>query len=526
MSNYYGYIRVSTVKQGTQGVSLQEQKDAILRYAKRSGIEITAWFEEQVTAAKQGRPIFTKMMTLLRQGKAQGVVLHKIDRGARNLKDWASIADLNDQGIDVHLANDGLDMKSRGGRLSADIQAVIASDYIRNLREETLKGFYGRLKQGILPIAAPVGYANNGGGKVKTAHPIMAPLVVKAFELYATGKYSFNTLPPVLEKMGLRNMRGNPVPRSALTNILNNPFYMGLIKIRKTGETFKGAHTTLISKNLFDQVQAVISGKSNSKIQKHDFLYRRVLRCKLCTRALIGEKHKGHVYYRCQQKDCPMTCIREELVHIGILEKLALVSMSPKAVAYITGKIQQMKAGAEQQEAAMRAGLQLKLGQLRERLNRLTDALIDGAVDRESFNHRKDAFLRDQKQTEEDLEQLTARIRDMPDQVADSLELLKNVHLHYAVGIQPEKRRILYLLTSNLSAVGKESEFAMRSPYADIAKLREKLTSAHQRDEPRMLDLIISTLQDHLKKGSVDLLHVDSSIPSQEMPRHRPDTAD
>ena len=236
MSNYYGYIRVSTVKQGTQGVSLQEQKDAIIRYASRSGIEITAWFEEQLTAAKQGRPIFTKMMTLLRQGKAQGVVLHKIDRGARNLKDWASIAELNDQGIDVHLANDGLDMRSRGGRLSADIQAVIASDYIRNLREETLKGFYGRLKQGILPIAAPLGYVDNGGGKVKTAHPVKASLVIKAFELYATGKYSFNTLPPVLEKLGLRNMRGNPVPRSALTNILSNVFYMGLIKIRKTGE--------------------------------------------------------------------------------------------------------------------------------------------------------------------------------------------------------------------------------------------------------------------------------------------------
>lgn len=92
MKPFFGYIRVSTVKQGTKGVSLQEQRDSILRYASRNGLEIISWFEETETAAKQGRPTFTKMMKLLRQEKARGVVLHKIDRGARNLKDWADIA--------------------------------------------------------------------------------------------------------------------------------------------------------------------------------------------------------------------------------------------------------------------------------------------------------------------------------------------------------------------------------------------------------------------------------------------------
>jgi len=163
---FFGYIRVSTAKQGQQGVSLQEQRDSILRYASRSGLEIISWFDERETAAKQGRPTFTRMMKLLRQEKARGVVLHKIDRGARNLKDWADIAALNDVGIEVHFANESLDMNSRGGRLSADIQAVVAADYIRNLREETLKGFNGRIKQGLYPLPAPLGYLDKGGGKL------------------------------------------------------------------------------------------------------------------------------------------------------------------------------------------------------------------------------------------------------------------------------------------------------------------------------------------------------------------------
>src|SRR5579871_1200053 len=199
----FGYIRVSTVKQGQHGVSLQEQRDAILRYASHNGMEIISWFEEQETAAKRGRPVFTKMLKLLRQGKAKGVVLHKIDRGARNLKDWADIADLSDAGIEVHFANESIDLHSRGGRLSADIQAVVAADYIRNLKEETRKGFYGRLKQGLYPLPSPIGYLDMGSGKPKEPDPKTAPLVKRAFELYATGHYTLDTLPAELHTLGL-----------------------------------------------------------------------------------------------------------------------------------------------------------------------------------------------------------------------------------------------------------------------------------------------------------------------------------
>jgi hypothetical protein len=50
----FGYVRVSTVKQG-EGVSLEAQRDAIVAFAARSDITIIKWFEEKVTAAKSGR---------------------------------------------------------------------------------------------------------------------------------------------------------------------------------------------------------------------------------------------------------------------------------------------------------------------------------------------------------------------------------------------------------------------------------------------------------------------------------------
>jgi DNA invertase Pin-like site-specific DNA recombinase len=49
MKSYYAYIRVSTTRQGEEGVSLQEQRRAILEYASHRGMTVTEWFEEQIS---------------------------------------------------------------------------------------------------------------------------------------------------------------------------------------------------------------------------------------------------------------------------------------------------------------------------------------------------------------------------------------------------------------------------------------------------------------------------------------------
>ena len=91
----FAYTRVSTAKQG-EGVSLEAQKDAIQAFADQNDLVVSHWFEEKETAAKSGRPVFSNMMKQLHQRKASGVIIHKIDRSARNLSDWAKIGELSD----------------------------------------------------------------------------------------------------------------------------------------------------------------------------------------------------------------------------------------------------------------------------------------------------------------------------------------------------------------------------------------------------------------------------------------------
>jgi site-specific DNA recombinase len=485
MSRVFGYIRVSTIKQGQQGVSLQEQRSAIERYAEGNDHTIITWFEEQETAAKRGRPIFTKMLKELRGGKVDGVIIHKIDRSARNLKDWADLGQLIDGGVEVHFAHESLDLHSRGGRLSADIQAVIAADFIRNLREETRKGFYGRLKQGLYPLPAPLGYIDKGRGKAKELDPVKAPLVKKAFELYSTGNLNLNDLREELHKLGLRNNTGRKISKNGLSVLLNNSFYIGIIRLRSTGETFQGVHTPLITSILFNRVQAILSGKYNKKIRKHDFLFRRLITCKNCNYSLIGEYQKGHTYYRCHTKECSTKSMREDEIESIIRKLLLQIQLTDWEATELLGKIDASKVNWEQERKSQIASIELHLKKLRDRLGRLTDAYLDQTIDKELFENRKHLLYMEKKEMEDTIYQIKTEKQSIPDKIKKFLELVKSISLTYENGILEEKRDILQKATSNRSVQGKNVYISIKSPYLELGERSKMLYSAPYRDRPR-----------------------------------------
>jgi site-specific DNA recombinase len=482
---FFGYIRVSTPKQGAQGVSLQEQREAITRYAERNMVEIAAWFEERETAAKRGRRVFNEMLKLLRQGKAHGVIIHKIDRSARNLKDWSDLGELIDCGIEVRFANESLDLQTRGGRLSADIQAVVAADYIRNLREETRKGFYGRIKQGLYPLPAPLGYIDKGKGKPKELDPSKAPLVKKAFVLYGSGRFSLLDLSAEMYKLGLRNRMGGIVTRSGLSVMLNNPFYIGLIHLRRTGETFPGTHQALIPKSLFDRVQQILSGKTYARTQQHDFLFRRLLNCKRCDYGLIGELQKGYIYYRCHTKGCLKTCVREEHIEGEVLKQLSKLEFTAEERAYLEGEIVRLKKDWIQEQEALLESMQLRLGKLQERLARLTDAYIDRLIEKEIFEERKTVVLMERKAIEESYSDTNQR--PVPDQLAEFFELSGAAYLRYKLGNPDEKRGLLKIITSNRTASGKEVDISLSLPFSEVANRCKNTNGVPCRDRLRTL---------------------------------------
>ncbi len=466
MKKVYGYIRVSTVKQGT-GVSLQEQKEAIVRYAEKHDLIIIKWFEELETAAKQGRPLFTRMMKLLQTGKADGVIIHKIDRSARNLKDWAAIGDLTDKGVNVYFAHESLDMDTRGGRLTADIQAVIASDYIRNLKDETRKGIYGRLKQGQFPFNAPIGYINNGPGQLKTIDAIKGPLVKKAFELYANERYNLDTLVKTMRSLGLRNSKGGFISIATMAKVLNNAFYTGVLKVK--GKTFQGGHEPLISSTLFTKVQDALNGKTNARPIKHDFLFRRFVKCADCGFSLIGEKQKGYSYYRCHSRDCPTKGIREEVLENALIQCFEQVQLHALENKILHDLFEETTDGWSVSQKRIEESLKIQQGNISKKLDRLTDAYVDNAIDKQLFEEKKEKLL-------VELQGFRHQTSDISDQrnlifkkAENYLELIKSLKNSYVTGIIGEKRKIMKSATSNFTIQGKKPMIAMRSPFYEVA---------------------------------------------------------
>jgi DNA invertase Pin-like site-specific DNA recombinase len=520
MKGYIGYIRVSTVKQGTKGVSLQEQRDAILRYAERNQFPITIWLEEMETAAKQGRPIFNQALKLLRGGKAQGIILHKLDRGARNLRDWAAIGELSDQGIEVHFVTESIDLQTRGGRLSADIQAVVAADYIRNLKEETRKGFYGRLKQGLYPLQAPLGYLDQGGGKPKTIDPVMGPLIRRAFELYGTAQYNLETLAGELYRLGLRSKSGGKVKISSLSVVLNNTFYIGLICIHKTNETFVGIHEPIIGKALFDRVQAVLTGKTNTRSQKHNYPYRRMLSCAACRYSLIAERQKGHVYYRCHTKSCPQPCVREETIGAEVSQFFQKVRYDDQEREYYKARIATLKTTWASRQEDETKNLTLKQSQTTDRLNRLTDAYLDQALDKTMFEERKKSLLLEQKGVEENLMNTRRNNGASPDKLEIFLELAGDAWLSHKLATPEDAREMLNVFTSNRLAEGQKIDLKPSISFQEIVNRPKIDGCAPERAIPRTWDRIIDSLAALNSRGELPDLSALAGF------RHRSDATD
>ena len=450
-------------------MSLSEQKSAIERLAQRSNLTLAEWFEERETAAKRGRPVWTRMLRELRRGKARGVVIHKIDRSARNLKDWADLGELIDQGIEVHFANESLDLHSRGGRLSADIQAVVAADYIRNLREETKKGLYGRLKQGFYPLRAPIGYLDNGAANPKTIDPVKGPLVRKAFDLYATGQWSIPTLVEEMYCRGLRNHANQKVTRNGMHTLLRNPFYTGVMRIMASGETYLGKHEALITKCHFDRVQDILHGRVGTRVKVNDFLFRRFIKCASCSYSLIGELQKGHVYYRCHKSDCPTTIIREDAVLGFIEESLQKIRFTRQELDYLRIRLAELKTSWVKDREQQLQALNMRIEQVAERLNRLTDAYLDQALDKAMFEERRGALIQERRTLENTKRDYEENRRSVPDAVSRCVELAGNAWFLYRNASVERKRLLLRTLVSNCTIRQRTLEFVWQMPFREIA---------------------------------------------------------
>ena len=354
-------------------------------------------------------------------------------------------------------------------------------------------------------MPARIDYLDQGKGLPKTPDPVQAPLVKHAFELYATGERSLPALVEQMYELGLRNKQGKKVTQNGLATMLHNPFYMGLIRLRSTGEMFAGQHQPIISRELFNRVQAVFNGKAVEKQHRHLFLFRKQLRCAICEATLIGERQKGHIYYRCQAKGCPQKTIREELVEdafTGVLQKLRFNEFEN---SYFRTEIKKLYENAQSNKETQAKTLQLQLEGLKTRLSKLADAYIDGVLDQDTYLEKKNCLVVEEQALRERLNEVESGEGRVLQRVEEVLELANNAYLSYKLAIFAERRELVKTITSNLLVENKFVVVKLNYPFQLVAEREQVTGGSPHGDEPRTLSALLSQLCEYFKKNDPEV---------------------
>jgi len=400
------YARVSSREQDESGYSLPAQEKLLKEYAGKRELKIEKVFSvtESASGQKQ-RQVFGEMLDILKNKNITVIVCEKVDRLTRNMKDAVLINEwINDSPErEVHFAKENwiLTKESKSNeRFIWNIRVSVSQYYTDNLSEEVKKGQKEKIAQGWLPARPPLGYKTVGekGHKIHIFDETKAPLVKKMFELYATGDYSVKRLSDVMYDMGLRTNSGNKFGKSRLAETLGDPFYHG--KIRWNLAVFAGSHTPLISKDLFDIVQNVLSSKGTPKYSKHLFLFKGRIKCKECGGVITWETHKGITYGHCNHyRNCIQKKWHKEYEVdrqiVDILEKLQI--KQSRIYEWLKKAMKESHIDKIEFHNSAIKELEQRLAQLQNRLDRLYDDKLDGKISDDFYQRRFDQFSIDKE---------------------------------------------------------------------------------------------------------------------------------
>jgi site-specific DNA recombinase len=318
------YARVSTNEQAERdgepdGYSIPAQRDAGRRKAESlSATVVEVYVDRGESARSADRPALQRMLQRLAADPVDYVIVHKLDRLARNRSDDVAItAAIAATGAQLVSVTENID-ETPGGILLHGIMSSIAEFYSRNLAAEVLKGTLEKVRAGGTPGQAPIGYRNVrrmvGGYETRTVEVDTERelLVAWAFTAYATGAWSLNSLAEELERRGLTfrataKLPERPVTAKRLHGVLRNRYYLGIVTWRAV--EYEGKHPRLIDADTFHAVQRVLEEHrlSGERPSKHDHYLTGSLRCSRCGRKLLytqtrGRRGQSYAYFYCASR--------------------------------------------------------------------------------------------------------------------------------------------------------------------------------------------------------------------------------
>ena len=400
---FFLYARKSTDEPERQVLSIEAQMFELREYAKKEGLNVVREFVESKTAKEPGREIFNEMVASIEKNEAKGILAWHPDRLARNSIDGGRIIYLVDTGkiTTLKFPTFWFDPTPQG-KFMLSIAFGQSKYYVDNLSENIKRGIRQKLRNGIWPAWAPLGYINDKNNRCIVVDKEKAKYIKRAFEMYATGEYPLAQIRKIINSLGLVGKKGKLLSVSNYQYILKNPIYYGIIKYN--GEIYDGKHKPIITKKLFDKCQEVMKQKSKPKGRKlKPYVYRGFFRCGKCGCFITTETQKGHNYLRCTKRKnpCSQRYTREEIITSQAKEKIKKVSLSSAWVNASINQFEKEKSEVTQAEGSFAQKMQNELVKIETKLDRLLDLQLEGNLSQTEYAIKKQKLILAKKDLEE-----------------------------------------------------------------------------------------------------------------------------
>lgn len=189
---------------------------------------INGYIDEGISGiSTQKRENFHQMIADAKIGMFDLIITKEISRFARNTLDSIKYTrELLNDGVGVFFQNDNINTLDEDSELRLTIMSGIAQDELRKLSSRIKFGHQQAIKNKVVIGNSRIfGYVKDN--KKLVIEPNEAKMVRELFELYATDKYSMKQIEDLFWQKGYRNLNGNKIAHSTMSNIISNPKYKG-----------------------------------------------------------------------------------------------------------------------------------------------------------------------------------------------------------------------------------------------------------------------------------------------------------
>jgi site-specific DNA recombinase len=472
------YVRVSSLEQEKEGYSLDAQEKMGHDYALKKGMEIVRVWKITESAWKSERSAFNQMVEYVKKHQDVGhIIFDVMDRMTRNDFDKLKIYSLiRDYGKSAHFSRTNKIFNRESGsddEFMFDIEVAVAKKMSNDISRKTQMGMLEKAEQGIYPSVAPVGYRNNPLTHLVDVDEEKAPHIKRAFSLMASGNYSLSMLADKLRNEGFTNKGRGKIGKSALDFLLKNPFYHGVYEWK--GKTYRGSHTTLISKELFDRSHEVLTGRNRPHVSRKNFPFNNLMSCGLCGCKVLGEQKKHRYnYYHCtfsKGRHKGDGYIPEERIASLLGESIQKITFPSDIIDWLKDALRERTKNTASLQENRLTVLKAQHEKAKNRLSRLYDAKFDGDIEEEVFRAKEIEYKAHVVHLEgEMVEQSGAITPERLERGLQTLELTKTFYPQYVHADHPQKAAILRFVASNYTLTHENIYPTYKRPFSFLAE--------------------------------------------------------